>query len=304
MLLLLAPAIVQALLPEDERATEELFQRFSCQHAYLDLGANIGVQIRKLYQAELYPRAPALSLFNASFGPPPRCRVCSIGVEPNPRHATRLSQLMERYQRAGVGVLVLNAAISDADGFTLLKDHNRTDHWIARHGGTRLQVAAQVDEAVNSSAAGKASVRKLDLASLIHVVDRLLVRMHGARQRASDDSGGPGRISMKMGALRGIELAGPHTQRDQFPATLYLRSVRHRGQREPGPAAPDQPRRDVPGRPRVHGMAPVERRHQEGVSGRAEGVREQSPPPRLFAHDERRRDVRDRREAVAVHSPL
>ena len=217
MLLLLAPAIVQALLPEDERATEELFQRFSCQHAYLDLGANIGVQIRKLYQAELYPRAPALSLFNASFGPPPRCRVCSIGVEPNPRHATRLSQLMERYQRAGVGVLVLNAAISDDDGFTLLKDHNRTDHWIARHGGTRLQVAAQVDEGVNSSAAGKASVRKLDLASLLHVVDRLLVRMHGARQRASDDSGGPGRISMKMGAQRGIELAEPHTQRDQFP---------------------------------------------------------------------------------------
>ena len=40
-----------------------------CQHVYLDMGTNTGVQIRKLYQPELYPDAPIHPVFERYFGP-------------------------------------------------------------------------------------------------------------------------------------------------------------------------------------------------------------------------------------------
>ena len=39
-----------------------------CRHVYLDVGSNIGVQVRKLYQPELYPGAVVLPVFKEAFG--------------------------------------------------------------------------------------------------------------------------------------------------------------------------------------------------------------------------------------------
>ena len=39
-----------------------------CQFVYLDLGSNKGVQIRKLFEPELYPGAAILPLFDKFFG--------------------------------------------------------------------------------------------------------------------------------------------------------------------------------------------------------------------------------------------
>ena len=39
-----------------------------CRHVYLDVGSNIGVQVRKLYQPELYPGAGILPVFKEAFG--------------------------------------------------------------------------------------------------------------------------------------------------------------------------------------------------------------------------------------------
>ena len=111
----------------DERAIEAVLATVNCSHVYFDMGANIGVQIRKLHEAHLYPGAPAVRLFHQSFGPEPHCNVCSIGIEPNPMHAGRLSELERHYSRAGVGVVILMAAVSDADGVALLSGVNRTD---------------------------------------------------------------------------------------------------------------------------------------------------------------------------------
>ena len=145
----LAQSHLEALYSQtvaDERAIETLLMRFNCSHAYFDMGANIGVQIRKLHEGALYRNAPVLHLFDATFGPAPHCNVCAIGIEPNPLHATRLSQLQAHYETAGVGVLILMAAVSDADGVMRLTGFNRTDRWIQRHGGPALQIAAAVDE--------------------------------------------------------------------------------------------------------------------------------------------------------------
>ena len=40
-----------------------------CFHVYLDIGSNIGVQIRKLYEPRLYPGAHVHRIFNSVFAP-------------------------------------------------------------------------------------------------------------------------------------------------------------------------------------------------------------------------------------------
>lgn len=63
----------------------------NCQYIYIDMGTNIGVQIRKLYEPHLYPKAGVLPLFQEIFGNHSH-EVCSIGFEANPLHANYLKE--------------------------------------------------------------------------------------------------------------------------------------------------------------------------------------------------------------------
>ena len=72
-------------LHADLRAVDELFANFKCKHVYLDLGTAIGVQIRKLYQPQLYPKATALEAFDEDFGTGPRCTPHALARPNRPR---------------------------------------------------------------------------------------------------------------------------------------------------------------------------------------------------------------------------
>jgi len=76
-----------------------------CHHVYLDMGTNIGIQIRKVYQPELFPKSGMLPIFDKYFGPKAsRLRpgaVCSVGWEPNPAHTPVLERLEDSYNRCG-----------------------------------------------------------------------------------------------------------------------------------------------------------------------------------------------------------
>ena len=63
-----------------------------CYHVYLDVGSNIGVQVRKLFEPHLYPKAKVQTIFDHFFGPIELRSesVCAIGFEPNPNHTTYL----------------------------------------------------------------------------------------------------------------------------------------------------------------------------------------------------------------------
>ena len=52
-----------------------------CGHVYLDVGSNIGVQVRKLFEPEKYPGAPILPHYDQLFGKPDyrRKHVCAFG---------------------------------------------------------------------------------------------------------------------------------------------------------------------------------------------------------------------------------
>ena len=70
----------------------------------------MGVQVRKLFEPEKYTGSSVLQLFDRVFGAAPRCRVCAIGFEPNPRLYARLDDLQARLRGAGAGATVKGAA--------------------------------------------------------------------------------------------------------------------------------------------------------------------------------------------------
>lgn len=68
-----------------------------CKHLYLDMGTNIGMQFRKLYEPHLFPRARSLPYFSSTFGDGDRRDVCALGFEPNSLHKSRLLELQAAY---------------------------------------------------------------------------------------------------------------------------------------------------------------------------------------------------------------
>ncbi|RYG65791.1 hypothetical protein EON64_11190 [archaeon] len=88
-----------------------------CKHIYLDMGTNIGMQFRKLYEPHLFPRARSLPYYSSTFGDGSRRDVCSLGFEPNSLHAERLSILQASYQKANYPTVIFtNAAVMNYDG--------------------------------------------------------------------------------------------------------------------------------------------------------------------------------------------
>ena len=82
-----------------------------CYHVYLDVGSNIGVQVRKLYEPQLFLDAPVHKIFAQFFGPfekrskiersmkPGDSYVCSVGFEPNSHHTQYLKEIVKNYQK-------------------------------------------------------------------------------------------------------------------------------------------------------------------------------------------------------------
>lgn len=77
-----------------------------CRMIFLDVGSNIAMHVRFLYEPELYkPRHPYDDIFDQEFGversKAPDGTYCAIGFEPNPAHRDRHQKLAEAYARMG-----------------------------------------------------------------------------------------------------------------------------------------------------------------------------------------------------------
>ncbi len=84
-----------------------------CDRIYLDIGTNVGVQIRKLYHPDLFPGTS--KIFDSKFGQE-RSTVCSFGFEPNPSHSSQLKLLEDSYVQAGYRVKIFPVACSNVSG--------------------------------------------------------------------------------------------------------------------------------------------------------------------------------------------
>lgn len=83
--------------------TDEPKSEFAhCKQIYLDVGSNIGVQIRKLFEPSRYPNAEVLPIFDQYFGTNRKHSpgLCAIGIEMNPTHTMRLSTLEKHYTQS------------------------------------------------------------------------------------------------------------------------------------------------------------------------------------------------------------
>ena len=89
---------------ENNRFPKGIFPRLSsrkyadgCYNVYLDVGSNIGVQVRKIFEPEKYSGALILPIFDIHFGKENRAQTtCAFGFEPNSMH-THYLQEVESY---------------------------------------------------------------------------------------------------------------------------------------------------------------------------------------------------------------
>ena len=96
-----------------------------CYHVYLDVGSNIGIQVRKLYEPKLYPDAYVHEIFDSHFGSleerfhENNQTVCAVGFEPNPHHTKYLKEVESSYNKCGWRVkFFTETAVSDQNGVT------------------------------------------------------------------------------------------------------------------------------------------------------------------------------------------
>lgn len=179
----------QELQKQDEHAIDALFASHDCEHVYLDVGTNIGIQIRKLYEPQKFEGAPALKYFEEWFGPAPHCHVCAIGFEPNPRHKAYLEDMEHKLTAAGAGVLVFKDAAGTMDSS---ESFNMGFYKGDDLYNVEPNVAANVMMGNSDVKPDQQSlVRAIDLGRIIRYVDRKLKdRNHGNRKSS--------RIVMKM----------------------------------------------------------------------------------------------------------
>lgn len=103
-----------------------------CYHVLLDVGANIGVNARFLYEPHLYPKAhKVLALFDHEFGSSRDNRdLCVFAFEPNPAHRKRFENLTNAYTKMGWRYQHFMAGVSDIDGtmdFYHLHDEDKNE---------------------------------------------------------------------------------------------------------------------------------------------------------------------------------
>jgi len=146
---------------EVDKKVDSLLVEFDCQHFYVDMGSNIGVQIRKLYEPWKYPGAPVHDIFQNAFGSD-RCKVCSIGFEPDPEHENGHGEIQVALRKAGGGVLFLSAAVGSRTGYTKYFT-----------GGTNSSVGGSATPAHNMKNGNTHEIP-------VQVVDipRLLIKLH------------------------------------------------------------------------------------------------------------------------------
>ena len=96
----------------------------NCKKIFLDLGANIGVTVKKLFEPNRYPESITLPYFRKTFGYQwlrksvrkfPN-RLCALGFEPNPIHQKRLKDLEKEYSNKNWNVHFFSDAVSNVDG--------------------------------------------------------------------------------------------------------------------------------------------------------------------------------------------
>jgi len=114
------------------RLVNDLLDEFNdlsdCTKVYLDIGSNLGVQVRKLFEPTQYPKARIAPTFDQQFGDPDirskssaETGICAIGFEANPAWQERLKGLEKAYQKHGWNAhFFVPRAVSNVDNENII----------------------------------------------------------------------------------------------------------------------------------------------------------------------------------------
>lgn len=103
-----------------------------CYHVFLDVGANIGIHARFLYEPDRYPKSKSSrATFAREFGYPRDNRdYCVFAFEPNPKFEKRHLDMEKAYAAMGWRYTPIMAGASDADGnFTFYHSAFEKEEW-------------------------------------------------------------------------------------------------------------------------------------------------------------------------------
>jgi FkbM family methyltransferase len=119
-------------MPNKERLAD------GCYHVFLDVGANIGVHGRFLFEPKKYPNSKvAANHFNNEFERERDNRdFCVFAFEPNPAHKARLELVASAYRSMGWRYEFIPAAVGDQDG--TMTFHHMNDETHSEWGFTSL----------------------------------------------------------------------------------------------------------------------------------------------------------------------
>jgi FkbM family methyltransferase len=112
--MMLSSASISNLSAQSSYITPKLAD--DCYHIFLDVGSNIGVHNRFLFEPHLYPESQSASHFQAELGAFDNRDMCAFAFEPNPVHKHRLEKLAESYQAMGWRLYIFNAGVSNING--------------------------------------------------------------------------------------------------------------------------------------------------------------------------------------------
>jgi hypothetical protein len=86
-----------------------------CSHVFLDLGSNIGMHSRFLFEPWMYPNSSySRKVFTKFIPHDDRNKTCVVGFEPNPVHKPRLTALSKYYKAMGMRADWVFAGVSKA----------------------------------------------------------------------------------------------------------------------------------------------------------------------------------------------
>lgn len=103
-----------------------------CRHVFLDVGSNIGIHARFLFEPSKYPESSSsVAAFDREFGSPRDNRdYCVFAFEPNPKFERRHLDMQEAYASIGLRYVPIFAGASDADGnFTFYHSAFEKEEW-------------------------------------------------------------------------------------------------------------------------------------------------------------------------------
>jgi len=118
---------------ENNRSKKKLGD--GCYHVFLDVGSNVGVHGRFLFEPEKYPNATiAHGVFDEHFGSPntrDKKDICVFTFEPNPAHKERQLQLHNAYDKMGLRYYPLAVGVGARVGHITFyhQDKGKNNEW-------------------------------------------------------------------------------------------------------------------------------------------------------------------------------